>query len=163
MACQILVDPAHITDAQCGEQESNIADLTHRTRHSFAGFADDVVKLTDTGKYAIEGSLDLHRLTVKEARAEILRFFDLARAKQWRTLLIAHGRGEKSQPPARLKSYVACWLNQVPDIIAFHSADKRHGGTGAVLVLLKKTRKAKEETREKYGLKTDTTSGNDRS
>lgn len=127
------------------------------------GVQHEVFQRLKNGKYTIEGSLDLHRLTVKEARGEILRFFDLAREKQWRTLLIAHGRGEKSQTPARLKSYVACWLNQVPDIIAFHSADQRHGGTGAVLVLLKKTRKAKEETREKYGLKTDATSDNDRS
>jgi len=106
-------------------------------------------------KYPIEGRLDLHRLTVKEARAEVFRFFALAEAKRWRTLLIAHGRGEKSQTPARLKSYLAFWLGQLPQVMAYHSADQRHGGTGAVLVLLKKSAQAKEETRESFGLKSD--------
>ena len=126
------------------------------------GVQHEVFQRLRNGKYPIEGSLDMHRMTVKEARTEMLRFFALARANQWRTLLIAHGRGEKSQTPARLKSYVAFWLGQVPDIIAFHSADQRHGGTGAVFVLLKKMPKAKEETREKFGLKTGIMNDNDR-
>ncbi len=117
------------------------------------GVQHEVFQRLKNGRYPIEGSLDLHRLTVKEARAEVFRFFDLARAKSWRTLLIAHGRGEKSATPARLKSYVAFWLSQIPDVIALHSADQRHGGTGAVLVMLKKSPRAKEETRESYGLK----------
>lgn len=119
------------------------------------GVQHEVFSRLRAGRYPIEGSLDLHRLTVKEARAEVLRFFNLAEAKRWRTVLIAHGRGEQSATPARLKSYLAFWLRQLPQVIAFHSADRRHGGTGAVLVLLKKSAQAKEETRERYGLKSD--------
>ena len=70
-------------------------------------------------------------------------------------LLIAHGRGEQSATPARLKSYVAHWLGQLPQVIAYASADRRHGGTGAVLVLVKKSAEAKEETRQAYGQKSD--------
>jgi len=126
------------------------------------GVQREVFQRLKNGKYPIEGSLDLHRLTVKEARAEVFRFFALARAKSWRTLLIAHGRGEKSATPARLKSYVAFWLSQIPDVIALHSADPRHGGTGAVLVMLKKSPQAKEEARENYGLKSEFKNDNDR-
>lgn len=126
------------------------------------GVQREVFQRLKNGKYPIEGSLDLHRLTVKEARAEVFRFFTLARAKSWRTLLIAHGRGEKSATPARLKSYVAFWLSQIPDVIALHSADQRHGGTGAVLVMLKKSPRAKEEARENYGLKSESKNDNDR-
>lgn len=103
------------------------------------------------GKYPIEGSLDLHRHTVKEARIALFKFFDLAAAKRWRTVIISHGRGEKSPTPARIKSYVAAWLAQVPEVIAFHSAQNNQGGTGAVYVLLKKAPAAKEENREEYG------------
>ncbi len=126
------------------------------------GVQHEVFQRLKNGKYPIEGSLDLHRLNVKQARAEVFRFFNLARARSWRTLLIAHGRGEKSSTPARLKSYVAVWLSQIPDVIALHSADQRHGGTGAVLVMLKKSKQAKEEARESYGLKTDARNDSDR-
>jgi DNA-nicking Smr family endonuclease len=119
------------------------------------GVQHEVFSRLKAARYPIEGSLDLHGLTVKEARVEVLRFFNLAEAKRWRTVLIAHGRGERSATPARLKSYLAFWLRELPQVIAFHSADRRHGGTGAVLVLLKKSARAKEETRESYGLKSD--------
>jgi len=119
------------------------------------GVQNEVFARLKSARYPIEGSLDLHRLTVKEARAEVYRFFALADAKRWRTVLIAHGRGEFSATPARLKSYLAFWLRELEQVIAFHSADRRHGGTGAVLVLLKKSAKAKEQTRESYGLKSD--------
>jgi len=119
------------------------------------GVQNEVFARLKSARYPIEGSLDLHRLTVKEARAEVHRFFALADAKRWRTVLIAHGRGEYSATPARLKSYLAFWLRELPQVIAFHSADRRHGGTGAVLVLLKKSAQAKEHTRESYGLKSD--------
>jgi DNA-nicking Smr family endonuclease len=103
------------------------------------------------GKYPIEGSLDLHRHTVKESRDAFFKFLNLALAKGWRTVLVAHGRGEKSPTPARIKSYVAAWLGQVPQVIAFHSAANNQGGTGAVYVLLKKSPAAKDENREQYG------------
>ncbi len=119
------------------------------------GVQHQVFARLKNGHYSIEGSLDLHRLSVKEARDAVFKFFHLAEARRWRTLLIAHGRGEQSATPARLKSYVAHWLSQLPQVIAYASADRRHGGTGAVLVLVKKSAEAKEETREAYGQKSD--------
>lgn len=117
------------------------------------GVQHEVYAHLKSGRYPVEGSLDLHRLTVKESREAMYRFFQLAEARRWRTVLIAHGRGEQSSTPARIKSFVAHWLRQMPQINAFHSADRRHGGTGAVLVLLKKSAEAKEETREQFGMK----------
>ena len=119
------------------------------------GVQRQVFQRLKNAQYPIEGSLDLHRLSVKEAREAVFKFFALAEAKRWRTVLIAHGRGEQSATPARLKSYVARWLGQLPQINAYSSADRRHGGTGAVLVLLKKSAPAREETREAFGLKSD--------
>lgn len=115
------------------------------------GVQNQVFQRLRNGQYPVEGSLDLHRHTVKEARDALHRFLALAQAKRWRTVLIAHGRGEQSATPARIKSYVAHWLGQLPEVIAYSSADRRHGGTGATLVLLKKSTEAKEETREAYG------------
>lgn len=119
------------------------------------GVQNGVFSRLKLGHYPVEGSLDLHRLSVREANIAVFKFFGLARARRWRTVLIAHGRGEQSATPARLKSYVVHWLSQLPDVIAYASADRRQGGTGAVLVLLRKSAAAREENRETYGQKTD--------
>jgi DNA-nicking Smr family endonuclease len=102
------------------------------------------------GKYEIDAELDLHRLTVAQARKEVFEFLRASRAKDLRTLLIAHGRGEHSDPPARIKSYVAHWLRQTPEVIAFHSAPANRGGTGAVCLLLKKSAQQREDNRERF-------------
>jgi DNA-nicking Smr family endonuclease len=119
------------------------------------GVQHEVFSRLKHARYPIEGSLDLHRLSVKQAREAMFKFFRLAEAKRWRTVLIAHGRGEVSATRARLKSYVTHWLGQMPNVIAYSSADPRHGGTGAVLILLRKSARAKEEARESFGLKSD--------
>jgi DNA-nicking Smr family endonuclease len=102
------------------------------------------------GKYEIDAELDLHRLTVSEAREAVFKFLNTSRARDLRTLLIAHGRGEQSDPPARIKSYVAHWLEQTPEVIAFHSAPPNRGGTGAVCLLLKKSPQQREDNRERF-------------
>jgi DNA-nicking Smr family endonuclease len=70
-----------------------------------------------------------------------------------RSALISHGkgRGNKDGKPL-LKSYLARWLPMFPEIMAFHSAQKWHGGAGAVYLLLRKSEKQKEKTRERLGL-----------
>ena len=103
------------------------------------------------GRYVINGSLDLHGKTVKEASKMVQDFFEFASTQGWRTVLVIHGRGEKSVKPARLKSYVAIWLKECPNVIAYSSAKKNHGGTGAVYVLLKKSEKDKQNNREFFG------------
>ncbi len=119
------------------------------------GVQHEVFRKLKSGRYPIQGSLDLHGCTVKEARIEMFKFLNVALAKGWRTLLIAHGRGELSATPARIKSRVAHWLEQIPEVIAFHSAQNHHGGTGAVYALLKKTPVKKDENRERYGSKSN--------
>lgn len=115
------------------------------------GVQNAVFARLKAGKYPVEASLDLHRHTVREARAEVFRFLNLAMAKGWRMVLIAHGRGEQSATPARIKSYLAAWLAQVPEVIAYHSAQNSQGGTGACYVLLKKSPRARDDNREQFG------------
>jgi len=119
------------------------------------GVQEEVFRKLRAGKYPIEARLDLHRLTVRESRAELFRFIGLAHAKGWRTVLVSHGRGERSPTPARIKSYVAHWLRQMPEIIAFHSAIQSQGGTGAVYVMVRKSDAARELARERHGLKSE--------
>jgi DNA-nicking Smr family endonuclease len=114
------------------------------------GVQTAVFKKLRQGKYAIEDHLDLHRHTVAEARTAIFQFLQSAIRQGFRTLLITHGKGERSNPPARLKSYVNHWLRQIPEVLAFHSAQKHHGGTGSVYVLLRKSEDERLANRERY-------------
>jgi DNA-nicking Smr family endonuclease len=98
-----------------------------------------VFKKLRQGKYEIDYHIDLHRMTVAEARKEVYSLLVSAVKFGYRNLLITHGKGIKSPIPARLKSYVYHWLKQVDNVVAFHSAQTKHGGTGSVYVLLKKT------------------------
>ena len=103
------------------------------------------------GSYPIEGHLDLHHKTVAEARVAVWNFLNLALEQGWRCVVIAHGRGERSATPARLKSFVACWLEELTIVIALHSAQPKHGGVGATYVLVRKSKRAREQTREEHG------------
>lgn len=117
-----------------------------------SGVQDGVFKKFRLGKYPIEGRLDLHRKTVAEARIEVFQFVREALSYDFRMLIILHGKGERNiDRQAVLKSYVAKWLKEIPDVMAYHSAIQQHGGMGAVYVLLRKSEKAKQQTREKLG------------
>ena len=107
------------------------------------------------GGYALEYELDLHQKTVKEAQQAVFQLFQNARSKNWRCVLISHGKGQRSATPGRLKSYVARWLVDHPDVIAYSSAQRHHGGVGSVYVLIKKSAAGKAANREHYGLKGD--------
>jgi len=116
------------------------------------GIQNAVFDKVKAGRYPIEYKLDLHGLTVKESANAVLVFVDTCMKKGIRFGLIAHGRGENSQTPARLKSFLAHWLIQLPQTLAYHSALQKDGGTGAVYVLLKKSEKLKQENRELFGV-----------
>lgn len=105
------------------------------------------------GGYALEYELDLHQKTVKEAQQGVFALFQRVRAQQWRCVLISHGKGERSATPGRLKSYVAQWLIDHPDVIAYCSAQRMHGGVGSVYVLVKKSAAGKAANRERFGRK----------
>jgi len=114
------------------------------------GLAHGVFRRFKQGKYQIDAKLDLHRKTVEQARREVFNFIKDCMKYDIRMAIILHGKGEKSDPPALLKSYANRWLREIPEVMAFHSAQRQHGGVGAVYVLMKKSEAKKLENREKY-------------
>ena len=120
-----------------------------------AGIQNGVFHKLRLGKYDIDARLDLHQLTVDEARKEVFGFLKEAQEYDLRTVLIMHGKGDRNPDPAKkavLKNHTAYWLKQLDSVLAFHSAQPRDGGTGAVYVLLRKSAEAKQHNREGYGL-----------
>lgn len=89
------------------------------------------------GGAAIEDELDLHGLTVAEARPLLAKFLDHARSGGLRQVRIIHGKGLRSESGVGiLKRLVAGWLMQRDDVLAFCQAPPAEGGSGAALVLL---------------------------
>jgi DNA-nicking Smr family endonuclease len=113
------------------------------------GVQHGVYKNLRLGKYEIQSRLDLHRHTVEQARVALWRFVDDCHKHSIRCALITHGKGEGRQEPAKLKSCVNHWLRQFDEVLAFHSAQKQHGGVGSTYVLIKKDRSARQKTSEK--------------
>lgn len=115
-----------------------------------SGVQDGVYRKLRLGKYPLQARLDLHRKSLKEARDEVLKFLRQCQRLDVRTVIIVHGKGERSNPPALMKSFVAAWLGQIQEVMCFHSAQRYHGGTGAVYVMLRKSAEKKLENRERH-------------
>ena len=117
------------------------------------GIQHGVYKKLRQGRYEIDARLDLHRLTVKQARTDVHGFILEVMSYGLRTVLILHGKGQRKseqEKTAVLKGYVNRWLQDLDDVQAFHSAQPVHGGTGAVYVLLRKSVQKKRENRERF-------------
>lgn len=85
-----------------------------------------------------EARLDLHGLRPDAARESLCNFIDQQSRGMSRCLLVIHGKGGRHSEEPVLKNHVNHWLQQLPQVLAFHSAIPRDGGTGAVYVLLKR-------------------------
>ncbi|PHS27448.1 MAG: DNA mismatch repair protein MutS [Methylophaga sp.] len=95
-----------------------------------------------SGHIQIEAELDLHGMTVAIAHRELARFLQDCQTDTLRCVRIVHGKGwsSKDQKPV-LKTKLNSWLQQDDDVLAFCSAPIEDGGTGAVYVLLRRTKR----------------------
>jgi len=113
------------------------------------GVQHGVFKKLRMGHYPIEARLDLHRMTVEQARREVFGFIRDCVRYGLRSVIILHGKGGRNPDGiAQLKSCLAKWLPELDDVLAFHSAQKHHGGTGAAYVMVRKGDHDKQRNRE---------------
>lgn len=105
---------------------------------SRSGLQHKVLKKLRQGKQPVEHVLDLHGLTVEQARTELLDFLSECKASGLRHVIIVHGKGYRSKNKAVIKPMLNRWLREVHNVLAFHSAQPKDGGNGAVYVLFKK-------------------------
>ncbi|HHH13021.1 MAG TPA: DNA mismatch repair protein MutS [Thiolapillus brandeum] len=83
-----------------------------------------------------EASLDLHGMRVDDARRALGRFLDQSLKARRRCVRIIHGKGKRSGGQPVIKQRVNQWLPQRKEVLAFCSAPRWDGGTGAAYVLL---------------------------
>jgi DNA-nicking Smr family endonuclease len=129
---QALVSGKSLFDITCtGEYlEGHVLSLDPR-----------VLKQLKSGELTIQAHLDLHGHVKDAAKAVLNGFLQNCHALGYRTLLVIHGRGLKSDTGPVLKEGVVKWLTTGTLshlVLAFCSARPCDGGTGAMYVLLKK-------------------------
>ncbi|MEW5248626.1 DNA endonuclease SmrA [Microbulbifer discodermiae] len=114
------------------------------------GVQNGVYRNLRLGRYRVDARLDLHRHTVEMARRALFEFVRDCVEADVRCALITHGKGAGRKQPALLKSCVNSWLPQLAEVLAFHSAQKQHGGMGATYVLLRKSERKRQENLERH-------------
>lgn len=128
----MMSDPVDLRDAA-------VDDILFFAR---SGIQQKLQKKLKRGELPIEYELDLHGYNVIEAKTAIYEFFDECKKQHIRYVHIIHGKGYRSEQKIPvLKTHVAYWLPQHSDVLAFSSAQARDGGTGAIYVILKSSRK----------------------
>jgi DNA-nicking Smr family endonuclease len=91
------------------------------------------------GNFAVQGEIDLHGMTVPEAKAQLREFVNESVYRGHTCVRVVHGKGLGSgQRGPVLKGKVNNWLRRWNEVLAFVSTRQVHGGTGAVYVLLRK-------------------------
>ncbi|HHF7368467.1 TPA: Smr/MutS family protein [Legionella bozemanae] len=103
-------------------------------------------KALKQGKIPWEARLDLHGLKSEKARDILCQFIQTQVESSKKCLLIIHGKGGYLGAPPVIKNLLNRWLPQLDEILAFHSALPKDGGSGAVYVLLKRKKDKSPES-----------------
>lgn len=104
-----------------------------------SGLSPKQIQSLKKGRIPIAATLDLHGCSAETARDKLIEFIDHKYHHNQRYLCIIHGKGHGGEPV--LKNRLNNWLRQIDQVLAFASALPRHGGAGALYVLLKSSRK----------------------
>lgn len=119
--------------------EADFLETGEHLSYTQPGVQRSVLKKLKSGRYSIQSEIDLHGLTVDEARRELSAFLKDVQERRHLCVRVIHGKGRKNAERApRLKPAVNQWLQRNRQVLAFCSARMNDGGTGAVYVLLKR-------------------------
>ncbi|WP_313130393.1 Smr/MutS family protein [Stutzerimonas nitrititolerans] len=103
------------------------------------GVQEGQMRKLKAGQISFEGSLDLHGLSVEKARELLWDFLAEAGKFEIRCVRVTHGKAARVDGKRpMIKSHVNTWLRQHPQVLGFTSCLPRHGGTGALYVMLKR-------------------------
>lgn len=114
--------------------ETNSGEAMHFQR---ASVGRTTMRMLARGSYAVLAEIDLHGMTLAEAKPRLEAFIRRCAANNKLCVRIVHGKGLGSgnRGPV-LKAAVNRWLRRWDAVLAFTSARQVDGGTGAVYVLL---------------------------
>ena len=105
-----------------------------------SGVQDRVFRKLRQGRFEIADELDLHGMTLANARLAFAGFMARdGRIRRQCCVRIIHGKGLRSKEGPVIKRQIQAWLQAHPDVLAYSSCRPGDGGTGALYVLLKST------------------------
>lgn len=105
------------------------------------GMSRQVLRKLRRGHWVVQDGLDLHGMNRLEAALSVTEFMRRCVTRRLRCVRIVHGKGlgSRNREPV-LKGKLRKWLTLRDEVLAFCQAPGVHGGSGAVLVLLKTVR-----------------------
>lgn len=120
--------------ADIDDIETNSGEALHFKRSSVGR---TTMRMLSRGSYAVQAEIDLHGMTLAEAKPRLEAFIRRCSSNSKLCVRIVHGKGLGSgdRGPV-LKAAVNRWLRRWDVVLAFSSARQVDGGTGAVYVLL---------------------------
>jgi DNA-nicking Smr family endonuclease len=132
----------HLRDLVEGRSRFEVSDDGLRVEGRRVDVPVDTVRNLRRGRMPIDARLDLHGMTVPEARAQVELFLRTMRARSERCVLVIHGKGEHSPLGSGiLRGEISAWLSQGSSsehVAAFATAQRDDGGEGAVYILLRR-------------------------
>lgn len=130
-----------ITETISPEKTGSVAPQTKSATSLTSGLDRQTDKKLKSGKFKIEGRLDMHGMSRTEAQGTLIPFLHEAYHSGKRCVLIITGKGQRNT--GILKMALPSWLadNAVADIVLkFYPAQPKDGGDGAFYVLLRRNR-----------------------
>jgi DNA-nicking Smr family endonuclease len=125
-----------------GRTKFEVTDDGRRVEGRRIDIPQEAVRDLRRGRFPIDGRLDMHGMSLLEARSELESFLRTTRARGERCVLVIHGKGSHSPGGSGiLRGEIAAWLSQGPaseHIAAFATAQNDDGGEGAVYVMLRR-------------------------
>tara|TARA_B100000586_G_scaffold190446_1_gene140176 strand:- start:428 stop:931 length:504 start_codon:yes stop_codon:yes gene_type:complete len=97
------------------------------------------IKDFSKGNVFIENKLDLHGYNLVEAKNLLENFINQSVKNNKRLILVITGKGKEEE--GIIKNNIISWLNTKDlrnKILAVNYASKKHGGSGAIYILLRK-------------------------
>lgn len=132
-------DKAVMRELMSDFSENDLLDTGEHLSHAIAGVQRSVLRNLKSGKYAIQGEIDLHGFSRDQAMEALGRFLQEQIDARHTCVRIIHGKGRRnSDSEPVLKRVVAAALQRNRRVLAFCSARENDGGTGALYVLLRK-------------------------
>ena len=123
--------PIDFSEVETGEEISYLRNGLHRR----------TLGRLRRGHWRVQDEIDLHEMNIAAATQSIRGFLDEARTADFGCVKIIHGKGLRSGPGGpQLKRLTASLLARHPRVCAFASARPNDGGTGAVYVLLDRSK-----------------------
>lgn len=146
----VPVDPdgegrSRLQDLISGKVEFDLEYTDEYVQGFVVGMDQKIFRQLKAGQYSPEAHLDMHGLNAEQAQLATLAFMREQYHLGKRCVLLVPGRGINSPGGMSiLKEEVKSWLTRDPlkrVVLAFCTAQPRHGGAGALYVLLRQRKK----------------------